>query len=236
MSLPIAVLAGGLATRLGEESARVPKVLVDVAGRPFAEHQLELLRSHGVRDVVYCVGHLGEMVRETLGDGSRWGMRFDYAFDGPHARGTGGALLAALPRLGSAFFVLYGDSYLNCNYRAVADAFAASRQPGLMTVFKNDDAHDRSNVEFEAGRIVRYDKQQRTPRMHHIDYGLGVLTAAAFAPWQGTEAAFDLAAVYQALVARGALAGFEVLERFYEIGSPSGLAETRALLTSRGDR
>ena len=233
MSLPMAILAGGLATRLGSVAEHVPKILVDVAGRPFAEHQLELLRRAGVSRVVYCVGHLGDRVAAALGDGTVWGMRFEYVPDGPTLAGTGGALRRALPRLGPAFFVMYGDSYLECDFGSVEAAFHERRQPGLMTVFRNDDRFDRSNVEFDAGRIVRYDKVRRDAAMRHIDYGLGILTPEAFGPWLDEAGPFDLAVVYQALIDRHALAGYEVMSRFYETGSPEGLRETRALLEAR---
>lgn len=235
MTLPVVVLAGGLATRLQPLTERVPKILLEVAGRPFAEHQIDLLTRQGVHEVVYCVGYLGEMVEQALGDGSRWGLRFRYVFDGPTLVGTGGAVRQALPVAGETFFVMYGDSYLECDFAAVESAYRASGAPGLMTVFHNDDRWDRSNVEFDDGRIVRYDKRDRDARMHHIDYGLGILSARALAPWQNDDQPFDLADVYQRLVASKALAGYEVPSRFYEIGSPEGLEELRTRLsTSRG--
>ena len=231
MSLPVAVLAGGLATRLGPITSTIPKSLVDVEGRPFAEHQVELLARHGLTDLVFLVGHLGEMVRDRLGDGASLGARIRYVFDGPVAQGTGGAIRAALPELGRAFFVLYGDSYLECDYEAIERTFAGSGKSGLMTVCRNDDQWDRSNVLMSDGRIIRYDKEAKTPEMRHIDYGLGAFKAAAFAG--RPEAAFDLAAFYQDLLAQDDLAGFEVPTRFYEIGSPSGLAATRDYIAQR---
>jgi NDP-sugar pyrophosphorylase family protein len=232
MSIPVAILAGGLATRLGSITKTLPKSLVEVAGRPFAEHQVNLLRRHGLTDIVFLVGHLGEMIRDTLGDGARLGVRLRYVFDGPKALGTGGAVRRAIPELGDAFFVLYGDSYLTCEYAAIEEAFRASGKSGLMTVCRNDDRWDRSNVLFAQGRIVNYDKQNRTADMRHIDYGLGAFRKAAFAGWTEEEA-FDLAAVYSELLARDDLAGFEVATRFYEVGSPTGLEETRAYLAGQ---
>lgn len=229
MSLPVAILAGGLATRLQPITARIPKILVEVAGRPFAEHQLDLLQRQGIAHVVYCVGHLGEQVRDALGDGSRRGMRLEYVFDGPRLLGTGGALRLALGRLGEAFFVLYGDSYLTCDFTAVADAYRRSGRPGLMTVFRNEGAWDRSNVLFEKERILRYDKRATTPDMRYIDYGLGILSRRSLDRYAPGEV-LDLATVYQDLLARQELAGYEVPERFYEIGSPQGLAELRQKL------
>ncbi len=233
MSLPVAVLAGGLATRLQPLTAQIPKILLDVAGRPFAEHQVELLKRNRLTSVVFCLGHLGEQVTEALGDGRRWQMAFRYVFDGPRLAGTGGALRRALPLLGQAFFVMYGDSYLDCDFGAVEACFRASHKAGLMAVYRNNDRWDRSNIQFEDGHIIRYDKVQRDGTMHHIDYGLGILTPGAFDPWAGHDGPFDLAAVYQHLLASDGLAGYEVRQRFYEIGSPEGLEETRALLAAR---
>ena len=235
MSFAVAILAGGRATRLGPIAKDVPKALVDIGGQPFAVRQLELLARHGLRDIVFVVAHLGEMIREALGDGARWGVRLTYVFDGPRPLGTGGSIRQALPALGDPFFVLYGDSYLECDYGAVERAFVQSGRRGLMTVYRNDNRFDRSNVSYAEGRIVAYDKRHPTPDMHHIDYGLGVLRASVFAERTAGDA-FDLADVYRSLLTQNELAGFEVPDRFYEIGSPEGLAETRAHVAAMGVR
>ncbi|HLL24110.1 MAG TPA: sugar phosphate nucleotidyltransferase, partial [Kofleriaceae bacterium] len=177
MRLPVALLAGGLATRLGEITKTTPKSLVEVGGEPFVIHQLALLRDAGVTRVVLCLGHLGEQVQALLGD-RHHGIDLAYSFDGGTLRGTGGALRKALPLLGPRFLVLYGDSYLRCDYAAIARFFEDSGKRGLMTVFANAGQYDASNVEYDGGRIVRYAKG--VPGMTHIDYGLGGLTADAF--------------------------------------------------------
>ena len=230
--LPLALLAGGLASRLGAMTERVPKSLLEVAGEPFIVHQLRLLTAQGVRDVVICCGHLGGMIADFVGDGERFGCRVRYSFDGPPLLGTGGAIRKALPLLGPHFWVMYGDSYLTAEFHPALRAFEESGKHGLMTVFENDDRWDTSNVEFAEGRIIRYDKRDRIPEMRHIDYGLGIYSAAAFADWP-EGAAFDLSEVQSDLIARGAMAGFEVAERFFEIGSVDGLAETDAFLRGR---
>jgi NDP-sugar pyrophosphorylase family protein len=227
--LPVAILAGGLATRLKPITEKIPKLLVDVAGEPFFTHQIRLLQKSGLNKIVLCVGHLGEAIVARYGDGRKWGVQIEYVFDGPKLLGTGGALIAALPRLGEAFYVLYGDSYLPIDYRTVGEAFLRAGRLGLMTVYENRGRFDASNVQFEAGEIKRYDKRTPSPQMHHIDYGLGVFRAAAFADFPRHEPV-DLAAVQTALVNRHQLAGFEVSQRFYEIGSPAGLTELDALL------
>lgn len=233
MSLAVAILAGGLATRLLPVTERIPKALVEVNGRPFAEYQIELLRQNGISDVLFLVGHLGEMIRDRLGNGSRLGVSIRYAFDGPRPLGTGGALRAALSLLGDPFFVLYGDSYLTCDFAAVERSFLASGKLGLMTVCRNDNRWDRSNVLFSDGRIVSYNKDPHPGDMRHIDYGLGVLRSAALSGYR-SDGTFDLASVYQRLLARGELAALEVPGRFYEIGSHEGLADLREYLEAQG--
>jgi NDP-sugar pyrophosphorylase family protein len=227
--LPVAILAGGLATRLRPLTESIPKSLVTVAGEPFITHQLRLLQKNGVDRVVLCLGHLGQMVEEVIGNGTVFGLKVEYSYDGAELRGTAGAVRAALPRLGTSFFVLYGDSYLPCDYRVVQKAFEKSGKSGLMTVFRNEGQWDTSNVEFEGGRLLAYSKKNRTPRMRFIDYGLGVFRAEAFLQTQVR----DLADLYEGLIAAGQLAAFEVHQRFYEIGSPAGLEETSRYLSAQ---
>lgn len=230
--LPVALLAGGLATRLRPITEKVPKLLVEVAGEPFFSHQLRLLKKQGLTRIVLCVGYLGEKIVDLYGDGSKWGVKIEYSFDGPKLLGTGGALIQALPKLGDAFYILYGDSYLPIDYLAVGDSFLRSGKQGLMTVFENHERYDASNVWYADGEIRVYDKKNKVPEMHHIDYGLGLLKAEALARYPRNEVV-DLADVYKQLVAERQLAGFEVPERFYEIGSHAGLEELNQLLAKK---
>jgi NDP-sugar pyrophosphorylase family protein len=225
----VAILAGGLATRLRPITETVPKSLLEVNGEPFAVHQLRLLQARGIRRVVLCVGYLGELVQRAIGDGSALGLQVDYSFDGPALLGTAGAIRNALVKLGDSFFVMYGDSYLPCDYAAIARNFESADVLGMMTVFRNEGKWDTSNVELEEGRILAYSKTNRTPRMHYIDYGLGVFRAEAFLGLPVGEAC-DLGSLYSELLQRKQLAASEVRERFYEIGSPTGLRETAEFL------
>lgn len=225
----VALLAGGLATRLRPLTEQVPKAMLDVAGEPFIAHQLRLLRRERVSRVVICAGYLADQIEAYVGDGSRFGLLVTYKLDGPKLLGTGGALRAALDQLGEEFLVMYGDSWLDIAYAPVFEAFRASGQPALMTVFRNDGQWDASNVWFEDGRIRLYDKRARLPQMRHIDWGLGMIRAEALAARSANEP-FDLAEVYSDLSREGKLAGYEVTTRFYEIGSAEGLKETDALL------
>ncbi len=223
--LPVAILAGGLATRLHPITETIPKSLVDVAGIPFIVRQLDYLQHQGITDVILCIGYLGEQVKALVGDGSSFGLKVTYSWDGPKLMGTGGALRQALPLLGEQFFVFYGDSYLPIDFRKVEKSFIHSCKPALMTVLRNGDLWDKSNVLFLDGILIEYNKRNPIPEMAYIDYGLGIVSAVVLKDVPLDEP-FDLADIYHNLSVQGDLAGYEVFERFYEIGSLKGLEET----------
>ena len=225
--LPVAILAGGLATRMRPLTETIPKALLDIAGEPFICRQLTYLKRQGISKVVLCIGYLGEQIEAIVGDGSAFGLEVRYSPDGPKLLGTGGALRQALPQLGEAFFVLYGDSFLPVEFAPVEASFYAQGKPALMTMLANQNRWDKSNVLVENGQLIEYNKKQPRPEMAYIDYGLGIVSASLLRDYE-EGAAFDLAEIYQALSLKGALAGFEIFERFYEIGSFEGLKETAA--------
>jgi NDP-sugar pyrophosphorylase family protein len=227
--VPIAIIAGGRATRLGQIAVDLPKSLISVAGRPFVDHQLALLKRNGARRIVFCVGYLGDQIEAHVGDGSAYGLEVSYAFDGDRLLGTGGAIRRALPKLGPVSMTLYGDSYLDIEYQAVVDAFAAANAPALMTVFHNEKRWDTSNVAFRDGRVLRYDKRNPDPGMTYIDDGVSLYRAEAVERIPPDEP-YDLGDLTHLLAAEGLLAGYEVTQRFYEVGSHAGIAETEAYL------
>jgi NDP-sugar pyrophosphorylase family protein len=228
--IPAALLAGGLATRLRPVSQTIPKALMPVAGRTFIDHQLDLLYRSGIRSVVLCVGHLGEMLRDHVGDGAAYGLNARYSFDGDRLLGTGGAVRRALPLLGDLFWIMYADSYMEIDYRQVlADFDAHPKALGLMTGLHNAGQWDKSNVVFKNGQLLRYDKNANSPDMTYIDYGVAILKASA-AQRLPADAPADLAQLYGKLVADGLMIGHEVKNRFYEIGTPASLAEADAYL------
>lgn len=224
------LLAGGKATRLRPVTETIPKSMLEVAGRPFIAHQLELAKSKGIDKIVLCASYLGEMIEQYAGDGSKFGVELEYSFDGDELLGTGGAVMKALEKVKGEFFVMYGDSYLNTDFESINEYFFSQDKPALMTVFRNDGKWDKSNVCYRDGRIITYDKVNRTPDMQYIDYGLGILSEQCFKEFR-TRRVFDLAEVYSRLLEKNELAGFEVKERFYEIGSFEGLNETSEYLT-----
>jgi MurNAc alpha-1-phosphate uridylyltransferase len=232
---PTVILAGGLATRLRPITETIPKCLVQVGGVPFIDIQLQQLVAEGVTDVILLVGYLGELVREHIGDGSKYGLRVVIVQDGPKLLGTAGALRAALEYLPDKFFVLYGDSYLRCSYRAVQEKYLGSGSSGLMTVFLNNGQWDTSNVEYSEGEVKAYSKKQLTPAMHYIDYGLMIVSRETIARLPSGEP-YDLASVLQEEVQAGRVCGFEVTERFYEIGSHAGLCDLEEFLAQQQGR
>lgn len=225
MTLSVAILAGGLATRLRPITEKIPKSLVQIAGRPFICWQLEFLKSQGIERVILCVGHLGEMIESIIGDGREFGLKIYYSYDGKSSLGTGGAINKALPMLGETFFVLYGDSFLPLKFAQVEVAYKQKKKAALMTVYKNQNKWDASNVLFTDGELHRYDKANPTEDMKYIDYGLSILSSTVFSKYK-SGAIFDLADLYYDLAEDSQLSGYEVRQRFYEIGSHKGLKET----------
>jgi NDP-sugar pyrophosphorylase family protein len=222
--LPIAILAGGFATRLGSLVERTPKCMLEINGKPFVDRQLDLLVKNGYSDFIFCVSHQSEIIQKHLGDGRDRGIKIRYSFDGGTQLGTGGAIRKALPLLGSSFGVIYGDSYLPIDYLAVEEKFLNSKSQALMTIYENQNQFDASNVEFVDGRVINYEKGTNNKNMHYIDYGIIFFRATSFDTWLD-KLAFDLSDVCHHLASRGHLNGFEVFERFYEIGSVGGIKE-----------
>jgi NDP-sugar pyrophosphorylase family protein len=222
--LPLAILAGGYATRLGALTSETPKCLIEINGRPFVDWQLELLMKNGYSEFIFCVSYKSDLVQEYLGNGSDRGVSIQYSLDGQSQLGTGGAIQNALPKLGDEFGVIYGDSYLPTNYFAVEKNFLSSRSQALMAVYENQNQFDSSNVEFVNGKLVNYEKGTKNKDMRHIDYGVTFFRDAAFRPWSN-QSSFDLAEVCHRLAKEKQLDGYEVFERFYEIGSIQGIEE-----------
>jgi NDP-sugar pyrophosphorylase family protein len=229
------VLAGGLGTRMYPTTRSIPKCLIEVAGRPFAHWQLEWLASQDVDGVVFSIGHLGDMVRTEIGDGSRWGVTLTYVDEGEELVGTGGAVRLAVERgaLEEEFFVLYGDSYLSITLSAVERAFHSQEADALMTVYRNEGRWEASNAVFAGGMVTRYEKglADPPPEMQFVDYGLSVLRGPLVLEVVPAGVPTDMADAYATLSRGRRLAGFEATERFFEIGTQSGLADLERHLT-----
>jgi N-acetyl-alpha-D-muramate 1-phosphate uridylyltransferase len=228
--LQAVILAGGLGTRLGERTSRLPKPMMSVAGKPFLEHQIRLLRREGVRDLVLSVGYLGRVIERHFRDGQEFGVRIRYVRDGQRLLGPAGALRRAAPLLGDPFLVIYGDAYLRMDYGGIMRRLLGSGALGVMAVYRNENRYGRSDIEVEGGRVTRYDKAARG--LYWINYGVSALRKKALEmippgrPYGEEE-------FYGKLIARRQLLAYPVRTRFYEIGTPAALEEFSAFL-SRG--
>jgi NDP-sugar pyrophosphorylase family protein len=222
--LPIAVLAGGFATRLGELTKQLPKCLIEIKGRAFVDWQMELLSKSGYTDFVFCLSYKSDLVQRFLGNGSRWNVQIEYSLDGEKQLGTGGAIARALPLLGENFAVIYGDSYLPIPYEQIETKFMTMSPIAMMTLYENKNQFDASNVAFKNGKLLRYSKRTKNPQMKHIDYGLTYFHQTAFQDLVSGEN-IDLADICEKLSDEHKLQGYEVFDRFYEIGSIQGIQE-----------
>ncbi len=222
------ILAGGLATRMRPLTENIPKSLLPINGRPFIDYQMNWLAREGVASVVVSIGHLGSQIKEHLGCGSRFGIRCTYVDEGEIRRGTGGAVRFAFKQgaLEDNFCVLYGDSYLPVQIGPIWKAFIEGGKPALMTVFKNEAKWEESNVVFEEGILKRYEKGVRgDPKFKYVDYGLMLFSTRFVSGYLSDNIPQDLAPALNRLSLQGELAGYEVFQRFYEVGSPGGMQE-----------
>ena len=226
MKIPLVLLCGGLATRLGDCARTVPKSLIEVAGEPFIFHQLRLLKREKIGRVVICAGHLGDQIQKEIQNGSQFGLDIGYSFDGEKLLGTGGAIKQALPLLSDVFWVMYGDSYLDTTFSPILNFFFAHQKKSLITIFKNENKWERSNIDWNGKEILKYNKKHPDPSMKYVDCGLGIMRKSAFSPWLD-RMTFDLSDLQEDLVQEHEMLGHEVHQRFFEVGSIKGLEETR---------
>lgn len=235
MDVQAVVLAGGLATRMRPHTLTLPKSMLPVAGRPFVDWQLERLAESGMRDVVMCIAHLGEPIRAHVGGGERYGLRVAWSNEGDKLLGTAGALRAAMHLLAPAFIVTYGDSYLPFDYAEPLRILQAHDDcDGVMAVYKNDGKWEPSNVVTDGAWIIRYEKGTREPAFDHIDYGATALRRDVIESLpRGAFRGLD--DVGRGLAQRKRLRACVARDRFFEIGSPEGLAELELNLRARAE-
>lgn len=222
--LPVAILAGGLGTRLRPITYSLPKSMIEICGQPFLHWQIKHLAKVGITNVVYCIAYKSDVIKGFLGDGSQYGLEVKYSEDGPRQLGTGGAIVNALPLLGSNFMVLYGDSFLPIDYSQVASKFLDGNKPALMTVYNNLGRFDSSNVDFSEGILKCYQKNGQGSRFTHIDYGLSCFHESVFSKYS-PSLPLDLSEICYELSSKNLLDGYEVFQRFYEVGSHHGVVD-----------
>ena len=230
--MQLAILAGGLATRLGPLTKETPKSLINIRGKPFLQYQLEFLKAGGINNVVLCLGHLGERIEECFGDGREFGIHIKYSYDGDKLLGTAGALKNAERLLENEFVVMYGDSYLFLDFPAVASYFIKFDKLGLMVIYKNTDRYEKSNVVIDGNLVKEYNKKVRTKDMIYIDYGASMLRKEALR-LVPQDQSYSLEELYSQLIDRKQLLVYEVGRRFYQIGSLEGLHEFERYISGK---
>lgn len=226
------ILAGGLATRLRPITKNIPKAMLDIEGVPFIEYQIKLLKKYGINNIILCVGYKGEMIEDYLKDGTHLGVKINYSYE-ETLLGTGGAIRNAIKILNEHFLVLYGDAYLNINYKTIFDYLEKVNYSALLGVYKNEGKFDTSNVLFLDDKFILYDKENPIQEMKYIDYGVSVLSRKTIEEYIPPDVFYDLADCYNELSRKKKLAGYEVKERFYEIGSFSGLNEFKTFIKAQ---
>jgi MurNAc alpha-1-phosphate uridylyltransferase len=222
--MQVAILAGGLATRLRPLTSTTPKSMIIIHGKPFLEYQLEFLKKDGIKDIVLCIGHLKEQIESYFGDGSRFGVTIQYGKEEGPLLGTAGALRNALDLLDETFFVMYGDSYLFLDFNEIWRFFHQFEKSGLMVVYKNENRYDTSNVSINGNFVQKYGKTEQTPDMVYIDYGVSLLRKKVLESIPENEY-YSLETLFSSLIAHQELLSFPAKQRFYEIGSKDGLKE-----------
>lgn len=233
--IQVVVLMGGLGTRLKEFTKECPKPLVDVCGTPFFDYQLNLMKNWGFRKFVFLIGYRAEMIEEYYGDGSKYGISIEYCYDGETLLGTGGAVRRALSRLEEDFLLMYGDSFMDIDFEETIYRYFRGKEQGmhaLMTVLKNGNRFDKSNVVVQDRKLVLYDKHHPTPEMDYIDYGVCVYERSLFEAYE-ENVKFDVAEIQNRLSLAGEMAVHIVTKRFYEIGNPDSLAEFKSYVKYR---
>lgn len=215
------ILAGGLGTRLGALAKNQPKSLIRIRDKPFLQYQIEFLRDGGVKEIVLCTGHLGEQIESYFGDGREFGVSITYSRE-EMPLGTAGAIKKAEGSLKEVFFVIYGDSYLFLDFRAILYFFGMHDKLALMTVFRNHNQYDSSNTSVAGNLVKKYSKTDKSSHMIFIDYGASVFRKKALRAVPENQY-YSLASVFSEFAEKEELLAYEVSKRFYEIGSVSGL-------------
>jgi len=222
--MQVVILSGGLATRLNSLRLDVPKSMIEVGGEPFLLHQIELLKKNNLLDIILCIGHLGDQIVNYFGNGERFGVNIKYSWEEDKLLGTGGAVKKAAHLLEDRFIVMYGDSYLDFNYNRYIKYFYGARVLALMAVYLNNDTIDKSNVTYRNGQITNYDKRGKQRLNYYIDYGATILSKKLLNLIPDKEF-YDLSDLFTELSNKKMLFGYEISNRFYEIGSVKGIRD-----------
>jgi len=225
------ILAGGLGTRMRPATETIPKPMIQVAGKPFLQHQLELLRASGIDRSLLLVAYLGEKIEEYFGGGEKFKLNIEYSYE-PTPLGTGGALKNAEPKLQNSFVLLNGDTYLEMDYSALLLKFTTLRCSALIVAYKKPhgalsslpaDHFPNNLLVNKEGRVDAYRKRD-AEGLTHIDAGAIVLDKKILQSLPGGQRCSLEEEIYPKLIADGEMFAWVTSEPFYDMGSPTGLA------------
>lgn len=224
--MQIVIICGGLATRLGNLAKKTPKSMMDINGKPFIEHQIEMLKKQNIKNIVLCTGHLSEKIESYLGDGKNFGVDIKYSYDGGKRLGPMGAVKNAESILEKDFFIMYGDSYIFVDFNKVYDFYKENNELVCMVVYKNKNKYDKSNLIVENNRVIGHKDLKVEGKIEYIDYGTSILNKKSldFIP---KDSFFSTEDFFKKMIKKNQLLAYEIKKRFYHIGNPKALEEFR---------
>lgn len=219
-NISVAILAGGLGSRLKTLTKKKPKSLIKIDGEPFIIKQLKILQAQGFKKVVICLGHLSEQVKKEIRS-YNFDMNILFSFDGKDLLGTGGAIKKAFKKLSNPFVVIYGDVYFNLNFKKILYLFENFFfNDSLMIVHRNRRNYEKSNIQLLKKNKILYDKFNTNKKMKYIDHGISVFNKKSF---KKTKKKFDLSELQSKLSYKRKLYGYITKKQSYEIGSLKGI-------------
>jgi mannose-1-phosphate guanylyltransferase len=227
--MQVVILAGGLGTRMLPLTESTPKPMLPVAGRPFLQHQLELVSHHGLRRVLLLVGHLGEQIRDHFGDGQRFGCEIQYSFERTPL-GTGGALKLAESQLENEFIVLNGDTYLDLSYAQLSHRFLAEGREALIAAYCGRagepqvpaDTVARNLGVDSSGNVWAYRKKEPVG-LTHVDAGVIALRKSVLTRIPVGASCSLEERIYPQLIREGQMRAWITQEPFIDMGTSEGL-------------
>jgi len=215
------IISGGFGTRLYPITKKVPKILVEISGKPFIDYLIPLCKKNGIEEIVFCVGHLWEQVRDYVGDGKKFGIKAYYSVEDKKLD-TGGAIKKALPYLDKEFLVTYGDSFLDIDWQDVANAFKKSPAKGIMSVYENNWRLVPSTIIIDKeGYIKEFNKENPRPEMTHMEYGINIFSKDIID--KIPKEVFPLGDYFNYLAKDSNLLSYPTTRMFYDIGTPEGI-------------
>ena len=235
LKYPIFILAGGLATRLRPKTLKIPKYILEVCGRPFVFHQIELLKKNGFQKFIISSGYLEKKIKYTIKNSDLNKNKIDIRKDGKKLLGTGGAVINSLKYLPNIFCLIFGDSYLPINYKKYIDRFDIKKYDCLITVYKNNNKYCLSNINIVGNKIKRYKKLKiKNKNYKYINYGFMIFKKDFFKNYLSQKGEkLDLDLMLEESIKNNKTQFLKVKKTFFEIGSNEGIARLENYLKQR---